>query len=79
VPISAAQLAGSLVENLVAPVLTKDQVFQAMEDVLPKPRTEDLLDMSDLDIVPTSMDKVAFEWLHRFREGGHFTLVEGYH
>ncbi|KAJ1439107.1 hypothetical protein B484DRAFT_444236 [Ochromonadaceae sp. CCMP2298] len=79
VPVQVAQLAGSFVENLVAPVLTKDQVLQAMEDVLPKPRTENLLDMSDLDIVPTSMDKVAFEWLHRFRQGGHFTIVEGYH
>ncbi|KAJ1408454.1 hypothetical protein B484DRAFT_403515 [Ochromonadaceae sp. CCMP2298] len=79
VPVQVAQLAGSFVENMVAPVLTQDQVLQAMEDVLPKPRTEHLLDISDLDILPTIMDKVAFELLHSFRQGRHFTIVEGYH
>jgi hypothetical protein len=35
--------------------------------------------LKDLNIEPMSMDKVAFEYLHRFRQGGHFTLAEGYH
>lgn len=49
-----------------------------MEDVLPR-ADKDWLTMADLDIQPASMDRVAFEFLHRFRTGGHFRLAKGYH
>ena len=32
-----------------------------------------------IEIEPSSMDKYAFDFLHRFRPGGHFTMVQGYH
>ena len=38
-----------------------------------------VLTMGDFDIIPTPIEKVAFEYLHRFRAGGHFVLAEGYH
>jgi hypothetical protein len=46
--------------------------------VLPR-NDQGWLGFEDLNIEPASMDKVAFEYLHRFRKGGHFVLVEGYH
>ena len=41
--------------------------------------THDMLGMKDLNVDCASMDKVAFDYLHRFRLGGHFTKVEGYY
>ena len=37
------------------------------------------MNLSDLGIEPVSMDKTAFDFLHRFRKGGHFVLAKGYH
>lgn len=37
------------------------------------------LGLADLNIEAAAMDRVAFDFLHRFRPGGHFVLVEGYH
>ena len=37
------------------------------------------LTMADLGISQTPIEKVAFRYLHRFRQGGHFVLAEGYH
>jgi len=77
---STARFAGRFVEQLVTPVFTEDMVAQLQEDVLPKPTSEcNWLTMQDLEIEPTTIDKVAFEYLHRFRKGGHFTHVQGYH
>lgn len=49
------------------------------EEEIDQATEKQILTMEDLDIEPCSVDKVAFEFLHRFRPGGHFTLVEGYH
>ncbi len=54
------------------------QIAQLREDVLPQ-HNKGYLGMQDLDLTPVSMDRVAFEFLHRFRPGGHFQLVKGYH
>lgn len=54
------------------------QIAQLREDVLPQ-LNKGYLGMQDLDLTPVSMDRVAFEFLHRFRPGGHFQLVKGYH
>ncbi len=35
--------------------------------------------LQDLGITPTPMENVAFSYLHRFRQKGHFALVKGYH
>ena len=38
-----------------------------------------ILTMEDLGITATPIEKEAFMYLHRFREGGHFGRVQGYH
>ena len=62
----------------INPVLTRDLVHQMQEDIVQK-EDADLLTFKDLNIQPSSIDKVAFDFLHRFRPGGHFTIVKGYH
>ena len=49
------------------------------EDVVLSNENKNIFHFSDLNIEPTAMDKQAFEFLHRFRPGGHFKVVEGYH
>lgn len=78
VPLSVASLGGRLFEETISPFLTRDLVLQMQEDVVAKP-DEDLLTFKDINIQPSSLDKVAFDFLHRFRPGGHFTIVKGYH
>ena len=38
-----------------------------------------ILTMENFGIKPTPIEKQAFNYLHRFRKGGHFGYVEGYH
>jgi NADH dehydrogenase (ubiquinone) 1 alpha subcomplex subunit 9 len=78
VPESAALFAGRFIQETVTPILTEDHVAQLKEDVVAVEGSS-MLTMQDLGIEPQSMDKVAFDFLHRFRPGGHFTLVGGYH
>ena len=78
IPLPIANVTGSIFEELINPFLTKDMVAQLQEDVIEIPGTS-MLTMKDLDIECASMDKVAFDYLHRFRKGGHFTKVEGYY
>ena len=73
-----AKVTGRAVEQSINPFLTEDMVSQLMEDVVADEEAG-YLGFADLDIKPTSMDKVAFDYLHRFRPGGHFTKVEGYY
>jgi hypothetical protein len=78
VPLSAAKLTGRFVEQLISPVLTEDMVAQATEDNVER-KGEQYLTLKDLKIEPSSMDKVSFDFMNRFRPGGHFVNVEGYH
>lgn len=70
------------------PMITRDLVELWSEDYLPAMTPEEyklqkgadkILTMEDLGVEATPIEKVAFEYLHRFRTGGHFTMVEGYH
>lgn len=79
IPPSAAKIVGRIMEEMISPLLTKDMVSQMQENVLPNINQPSWLTMEDLQIEPRSMEKVSFEFLHRFRKGGHFELVEGYH
>ena len=78
VPESAALLAGKIFQETVMPFLTADHIAQLKEDCVAS-EGKGLLTLKDLDIEPASMDKVAFDILHRFRPGGHFTIVGGSH
>lgn len=78
VPVPVANMAAKVVQQLISPVLTEDMVKQMLEDNVAK-EDPNLLTFEDIGIEPGSMDKLAFDFLHRFRPGGHFTLVKGYH
>lgn len=78
-PVPLANFVGGALDMGIAPLLSKDMVEQLQEDVLPIINDPALMGFKDLGIDATSMDKVAFDWLHRFRPGGHFNLVKGYH
>jgi len=78
IPVPLASLAAKFLQNAMNPLLTEDGVSQMQDDVMPS-NAPGILGFADLGIVPHSMDKVAFDYLHRFRPGGHFTMVEGYH
>ena len=38
-----------------------------------------MLNFDAVGVVPASMEDHAFDYMHRFRPGGHFRLVEGYY
>lgn len=78
IPINVATFAGKFIEELVHPVLSVDAVVQLQHDIVEK-KDASLLTLKDLEIEPVSLDRIAFDYLHRFRKGGHFTLVQGYH
>ena len=78
VPVSVARLAGKFMGELINPWLTKDLVEEMLVDVVEK-SDPTLLSLKDLDITPQSVDRLAFDYLSRFRSGGHFKLVQGYH
>jgi NADH dehydrogenase (ubiquinone) 1 alpha subcomplex subunit 9 len=78
IPVQAAAIVGRGMQELINPVLTEDGVAQMCEDNVEKIGTE-MLGFADLGMIPAPMDKVSFDFLHRFRPGGHFTTVEGYH
>lgn len=78
IPEFAATAAGNLLNETIEPLLTPDQVIQMKEDCVLK-NDKSLKTLHDLGIEPSSMDKYAFDFLHRFRPGGHFSQVEGYH
>lgn len=86
VPAATMHAFAKAVEFLPNPWITDDYVSLLQQDVLMKDDAEaaaaggeEMLTFQDLGIEPTSMDKAAFDYLHRYRPGGHFTLVTGYH
>eukprot|EP01041_Mallomonas_annulata_P010507 gene10507-21914_t len=78
IPLSIAHLTGRFLEETITPILTSDLITQMQEDIIASDST-DVLRLKDLGIEATALDKQAFEYMHRFRPGGHFKLVEGYH
>ena len=76
VPVPLALKAGAVVENWMNPFFSEDAVSRILEDVIP---AEDTRKISELGVELGSLDRLAFDYLHRFRQGGHFTLVQGYH
>lgn len=78
VPVPVASAAGAVLEHAITPFWTQDMCAQLLEDVVKK-NDSSLKTLQDLNIEPVHMDQMAFDYLHRFRKGGHFTLVKGYH
>lgn len=67
------------------PWLTPDKVELWSEDCVAAmsekeyDRQKEILTLKSFGIKATPIEKVAFNYLHRFRKGGHFLLAEGYH
>jgi len=67
------------------PILTQDMVELWSEDCVPSMTSKEYKDeanimtMENLGIKQTPIEKVAFNYLHRFRSGGHFVLTGSYH
>ncbi len=78
VPAQSAQLVGKITEEFISPFLTTDMVAQLTENVIQLDNS-DMLTFAELGVELSSMDRLAFDYLHRFRRGGHFTLAKGYH
>jgi NADH dehydrogenase (ubiquinone) 1 alpha subcomplex subunit 9 len=76
VPVSFASTAGLIAENWLNPFFSEDAVARILEDVVPAENTRKI---TELGIELGSLDRLAFDYLHRFRKGGHFTLAKGYH
>mmetsp|Transcript_26349 Transcript_26349/g.39059 ORF Transcript_26349/g.39059 Transcript_26349/m.39059 type:complete len:403 (+) Transcript_26349:124-1332(+) len=72
-----------------SPMLTRDLVDLWNEDNVQSRSDEEyeaikgedaILTLKDFGIDAVRIEKIAFEYLHRFRDGGHFELVDGgYH
>jgi NADH dehydrogenase (ubiquinone) 1 alpha subcomplex subunit 9 len=70
------------------PLITPDLAQLWSEDFIPQmteaeynaqPVKDKILTLKDLGVDPLPLEKVAFNYLHRFRTGGHFALTSGYH
>jgi len=71
-----------------SPLITPDLVDMWCEDFIPsmtqeeydaQPSSKKNFTLKDLGVNVVPMEKVAFSYLHRFRDGGHFSLEKGYH
>mmetsp|Transcript_9459 Transcript_9459/g.13899 ORF Transcript_9459/g.13899 Transcript_9459/m.13899 type:complete len:391 (-) Transcript_9459:78-1250(-) len=88
VPRDAAKMAAKGFNLLGSPHMTPDMVDLWCEDFIPsmtqeeydaQPSSEKVYTMKDFGIDAVPIEKIAFNYLHRFREGGHFPLEKGYH
>jgi NADH dehydrogenase (ubiquinone) 1 alpha subcomplex subunit 9 len=79
---------GKALNLLGSPMMTPDMVNLWSEDFIPPmtqeeydamPAKDKIYTMKDLGIEAVPIEKVAFSYLHRFREGGHFVEAAGYH
>lgn len=83
VPLSIGRKVAKLAGEFPNPPATEDEMVLLASDVVPPSpeqlEAEGIGTLQDLGIDPTSMERAAFSYLHRFRPGGHFTIVSGYH
>jgi len=85
-PKGIAEKVAGCVQYMGRPMLTPDMVELWTEDFVPSMTQEEydcqlkadkIFTMKDLGIEPVPIEKIAFNYLHRFRTGGHFTMAEG--
>jgi NADH dehydrogenase (ubiquinone) 1 alpha subcomplex subunit 9 len=88
VPKDIAKLGAMVTDKFGSPIMTPDMVEQWSEDFIPtmtqeeydaQPQADKIYTMKDFGIEPVPIEKVSFNFLHRFREGGHFDYEKGYH
>ena len=78
VPAPFMRAAAYIADAIPQPYTTVDEVNLWLEDETLEPK-EGTFTFEDLGIEPTPIDKIAFQYLHRFRKGGHFVDSAGYH
>jgi NADH dehydrogenase (ubiquinone) 1 alpha subcomplex subunit 9 len=81
VPPAVAEQLGLLIEQVPptdGPLYTREDAIQQQESVMLSPNSS-AMTFADFGIEPARMEEVAFSYLHRFREGGHFVRAKGYH
>ena len=88
VPNGMAKLGATFTDKLGSPIMTPDMVDLWSEDFIPsmtqeeydaQPKKDKIYTMKDFGIEAVPIEKIAFNYLHRFREGGHFQIHKGYH
>jgi len=88
VPRDVGSIIGKGMNLLGTPMLTPDQVNLWSEDFIPEmtqeeydalPTKDKIYTMKDFGIDAVPIEKIAFNYLHRFRVGGHFVDAPGYH
>ncbi len=80
VPQKAAVVAGRWINaGAINPVLSEDMVALMSENCVPSVEGSRAKNLSDLGLQARSMDRYSFDFLHRFRPGGHFLMAQGYH
>ena len=77
-PNSVVKGIGSLMGKQPNPLFTEDQVELWSTDYLYSGDYEGVRTFKDLDIEPTPMEKEAFRYLHQYKPGGHFAMVDTY-
>eukprot|EP00616_Rhizochromulina_sp_CCMP1243_P016761 CAMPEP_0118973840 /NCGR_PEP_ID=MMETSP1173-20130426/10935_1 /TAXON_ID=1034831 /ORGANISM="Rhizochromulina marina cf, Strain CCMP1243" /LENGTH=362 /DNA_ID=CAMNT_0006923535 /DNA_START=65 /DNA_END=1153 /DNA_ORIENTATION=- len=68
----------SMVESLPTPYLMKDFAERWSVDEVLEPK-DGVLTFDDFEVEPATVEKIAFQFLHRYRKGGHFVYAQGYH
>ena len=71
----------------INPAFTLDNLEQMLEDNIltndmklkMKMDNSNTYSFDDLGVSPLSVEKMSYEFLHRFRAGGHFARIQGYH
>lgn len=80
VPFSFMAAASDLVNLTIEPFINRDHLIRLTEDnILTPSNSSDILNFDAVGLEPASMEDHAFDYLHRFRPGGHFRIVEGYY
>ncbi|TFJ86378.1 hypothetical protein NSK_002586 [Nannochloropsis salina CCMP1776] len=78
-PLAVGEMAAFGLSQLPNPLLTIDDAKLMSTDVILEPSSS-AMTFQDLHIKPTPLEKVAFNYLYRYRtDGGHFPYAEGYH
>lgn len=80
IPFPILAMVADVVNFTIEPFINRDKLQRLTEDNILEPsKSPDVLNFDAVGIVPASMEDHAFDYMHRFRPGGHFRLVEGYY
>jgi uncharacterized protein YbjT (DUF2867 family) len=80
VPEFAMSALGHVVNNFPKPLITADMAKLKASDVVldaDDSFNSNVKVIQDLGVEPVTMESISWEWLHSYREGGHFLAVAG--